>query len=131
MTFSNNGRPDGRVRVSVVVVLALVAALVVATLVSIRKGSQDEAEPPSVDSSDSPAPAGTPSLDPPAAVRAPAPATAVAAPARSMVKLRFTVAVAPLALETTDRAAALAFQSIYAAFLDELRSTPNLDLVEL
>jgi hypothetical protein len=45
--------------------------------------------------------------------------------------LRFTVAIGPRVLETTDRATALAFQSIYVALLDELRSVPNLDLVEV
>jgi len=53
-----------------------------------------------------------------------------AAPSRSAAKVRFTVAIAPRVLETTDRTAAPAFQSIYAALLDELRSVPNLDLVE-
>lgn len=132
MTFSNKWRPYGGIRASVAVVLALVAALATIAILSSRNGSQsrEETEPLSVERSESAAPAAASSSDTPAAPAA-EPPTAVAAKPRSAAKLRFTVAVSPLALETTDRAAALAFQSIYAAFLAELRSTPNLDLVEL
>jgi HEAT repeat protein len=132
MTFSNKWRPYGAVRVSVVVVLALVAALATTALLSSRSGSQsrDGAGPLSVNSPDSPAPAAAPPSDAPAAGSASTPSTAEASPPPT-AKLRSTVAVSPLALQTNDRAAALAFQSIYAALLDELRSIPNLDLVEL
>ena len=44
---------------------------------------------------------------------------------------RFTVAVAPLVLQTDEPRAVRALRSLFAAFLAELRSIPNLALVEL
>jgi hypothetical protein len=133
MTLSNKTRPYGRVRLSVVLILALVAGLVATALLSSRNGEQsgDRTEPQSVDGRDSSPPSARPPLDMPATTPVPTPSTVEAAHPPSKAKLRFTVAIAPLLLETTDVAAALASQSIYAALLDELRSTPNLDLVEV
>ena len=132
MTFSNKRRLYGRVRVSVVVILALVAGLLATALLWSRDGGQRRAqtEPLSVDGPDNSAPNPAPPLDAPAAAGPSTPSTPEAAQPRPTAKSRFTVAIAPRVLETTDRAAALAFQSIYVALLDELRSVPNLDLVE-
>src|SRR5262245_11790023 len=131
MTYCNARRPYGRVRPSVVLVVALVVGLVATALLWNRDGEQTrEGTEPAVDGSDSSAPDAPSPLD--ALVTAPAPAAPTAEAARppSKAKLRFTVAVAPLILVTTDRAAALASESIYMALVDELRAVPNLDLVE-
>jgi len=132
MTFSNKKRPHGAIRVSVVIVLALVVAVVTVAFLSSRNGSQRSGptEPLSVDGPDTSVQSGPSSPDAPADARASTASTAEAVHAPPPAKSRFTVAIAPRVLETTDRAAALAFQSIYVALLDELRSVPNLDLVE-
>src|SRR5262245_9656724 len=124
MTFSNERRPYGRVRPSVVLVLALAAGLVATVLLWSRNGGlrRDRTEPLSVDAPDSSAAPVEPPPDAPAAASSSAAPTVEAATPRLKAKLRFTVAVAPLILVTTDRAATLASESIYAAFLDELRS---------
>ena len=133
MTFSNKKRPHGAIRMSVVIVLALVAAVVTVAFLSSRNGTQSPGptERLSVDDPDTSVQSGRSSPDAPAAARASKPSTAEAVHAPPPGKLRFTVALAPRVLETTDRATALAFQSIYVALLDELRSVPNLDLVEV
>src|SRR5262245_61439343 len=127
MMHCNARRPYGRVRPSVVLVLALVAGLLATGLLWHRDGGQsrERTEPPSVDGSDSSAPDASSPLDAPVTAPAPAPPTSEAARPPSKAKLRFTVAVAPLILVTTDRAAALASESIYMALVDELRAVPN------
>ena len=133
MTFSNNRRLFGGVRASVVVVLALVAGLVATALLWGWNGAQSRGptEPLAVDGPASSAPRAPSPVDAPADPRASTPSTAEAVHAPPPAKLRFTVAIVPRVLETTDRATALAFLSIYVALLDELRSVPNLDLVEV
>jgi hypothetical protein len=132
MTFSDEKRPYGGIRVSVVLILALLAALVTAALLWSRNGGQsrDATEPQSsVDRPDSPAPRDSSQSDAPPAAPASTPTAGAAAQPQSAAKLRFTVAVAPRVLDT-DRPATPAFQSIYAALVDELRLVPNLELVE-
>ena len=141
MTFSNRGRRRGAVRVSVLGALALIAALVFAALLASRTGAPipgEGTESPSRDPPEEPAPLAQSPLDAAAGsdrASTPSPADASesrsAGPAQPKAKFRFKVAVSPLVLETTDRASALAFGSIYAALLDELRSSPNLELFEL
>jgi hypothetical protein len=132
MTFSNNRRPYGGVRASVAVLLALVAGLLFAALLTIRNGGQARGspEPAPVDAAASSSPITQPSLDSPVTERDTTPLIVASPRPPADVKLRFKVAVSPLVLETTDPAATFAFQSLYTAFLDELRSVPNLDLVE-
>ena len=131
MTSSNQKRLCGGIRVSVVLLLALVAGLVATALLWSRNGlqSRDGAAPLSVDGPDSSAPRAQSPADAQGATPAPTPSTSEAARPPPAAKLRFTVGVAPRDL-ATGPAAALAFQSIYLALLDELRSIPNLDLVE-
>ena len=132
MTLSDEKRLYGGIRASVLLVLVLVAGLVATALLWSRNGGQgrDGPEPPSVDEPDSSVVDVPPPSEAPAAAPASTPSTGAAQPPQA-AKLRFKVSVAPLILGTTDGPAALAFQSIYAALLDELRSVPNLDLVEL
>jgi HEAT repeat protein len=133
MTFSNEKRGYGGVRASAVVVLALVAGLVSAALLWSRNDPRGPGppEPPSVDGQTSAAQDARSPTDGAAAARTPTPSPVEAARPPPDAKTRFTVAVAPLLLETTDPTAAFTYQSLYAAFLDELRSVPNLDLVAL
>jgi HEAT repeat protein len=131
MTFGSKRRFYGRVRLSVVVVLALVAGLLATVLLWTWNGGESRGpiEPLSVDAPESSAPRAAQPRDA-APGSASTPSTSDAAQPRPAAKSRFTVAIAPRVLETTDRSIALAFQSIYTALLDELRSVPNLDLVE-
>src|SRR4029079_14175455 len=125
MTFGNKRRSHGHVRMSVVVVLALVAGLLATALFWSRNDGQSggQREPLSVDAPDSSPPSAAPPLDAPSG--ASSPSTPPTAQPRPAAKSRFTVAIAPRVLETTDRTATLAFQSIYMALVDELRSVPN------
>ena len=132
---SQENRRSGRVRPSVLGVLLLVAA-VVATAVFLSPSTPTRnasPESPPLNDTDASALGAPPPLEEPAADDRDSPATKVATEAsrQPAVRSRFSVAISPLALATTDRAAALSFRSIYAALLDELRSTPNLDLVVL
>ncbi len=131
--LGNERRPYGGVRVSVLLVLALVAGLVATALLWSRNSgpSRGGAEPLSVDGPDRSALRARSPPDAPAAGRASPAPTVTATQPPSPAKLRFRVAVAPRVLATTDPGAALAFPSIYVALVDELRSIPNLDLVEL
>jgi len=119
-------------RPSVLVALLLVAAVVAAILVLGRSGVPRPAadvESLAREGTDASAPNADRPPDTPAADdRAPTPPEG---PARPAAKVRFTVAVSPLILATTDQSAAAVFRSIHAALLAELRSTSNLDLVEL
>src|ERR1043165_9208281 len=104
MTFGSKRHLFGRVRVSVVVVLALLAGLLVTALLSSRNDEQSrgQREPLSVDGPDSSAPSAAAALDGPAGASPPSTPPTAQPPA---AKSRFTVAIAPRALETTDRTA--------------------------
>jgi HEAT repeat protein len=137
MVDSTQNRRLGRARPALLAGLVLIAALATAVFLS-RSGSPSldaETESPARDDTDTPAPGASLPLEEPAASEGESPPTRVAEPGetrpQSAVTSRFTVAISPLALATTDRAAALSFRSIYASLLDELRAIPNLDLVVL
>jgi HEAT repeats len=135
---STENHRRGGVRRSVLAALLVVAALV-GTAVFLNRGGTPTPdagkESPAQDDTDTSAlDARSPPVEPAAGnPESPSPDVAESHGGRrqSAVSARFTVAVSPLVLATNDRAAALSFRSIYAALLDELRSTPNLDLVEL
>ncbi|HUO67197.1 MAG TPA: hypothetical protein VMV37_06660, partial [Gammaproteobacteria bacterium] len=132
---SKENRLRGRVRPSVLAALLLAAAIGSTALFLSPSTPTRGADPgsPSLDDADAPVLGAPAPVEESAALDGEPPAADVAEPREGRrqpaVRSRFRVAVWPLALATTDRAAALSFRSIYAALLDELRSVPNLDLV--
>lgn len=141
MTFSNTRRRRGAIRVSVMGALVILAALVCGALLWTRTPapipgaateslSQDGVEEPDL-SAQAPSDASAGADRAPTSSLADASESRSAGPEQPKPKFRFKVAVSPLALETADPTSPLAFRSIYAALLDELRSIRNLELVEL